>query len=185
MTDLSNQRREKSAEHVSPVAKDFGQVANDLCEGALNEAKSQLHPLLSSVEVERLGKRSEFLDGFKSALERRIARKLVYWQPAIQAVFKFDEPWTENMESWDGSIHLLVKVPQLSNMVKIVGKALDKGLVKQFQHLGWSRFQKRQSILDVQQVTPNELRHGISYGAMFYAVYSTPIKVWPQKRRAE
>ena len=181
MSDVNYWWREESVEHASPAAKDIGQVVNDLCEKALNDAKAQLHPLLRSVEVERLGQRSEFLQAFKSALERRIARKLAAWQPGVQAVFKFDETRMENMESWDSSIHLLVKVPRLSNAVKALGKALDKGLVRRLNQLGWSRFRKRQSILEVQQVTSNELRHGVSYGAMFYAVYSAPVKVWPQE----
>jgi hypothetical protein len=66
-----------------------------------------------------------------------------------------------------------------------LGKKLDQSLVKYLKHLGWSRFQKRESILEIQQVTPNELRHGISYGAMFYAVYTVPVKVWPQNRWAK
>lgn len=179
MSDMTNWQREKTVEHAPPAVQDIGQVANDLCEKALNEAKAQLHPLLRSVEVERLAQRSDFLQAFKGALERRIARKLAAWQPGVQAVFKFDETPMENLESWDGSIHLLVKIPRLSNTVKAFGKTLDKVLVKRLKQLGWSRFEKRQSILDVQQVTPNELRHGVSYGAMFYAVYTAPVKVWP------
>ena len=179
MSDVNNRRWEEAKKHVVPGAKDFGQVASDLCEKALNDAKAQLHPLLRNVDVERLDQRSEFLQAFKSALEQGIARKLAAWQPGIQAVFKFDEVWTESIESWDSSIHLLVKVPQLSNAMKVLGKMLDKGLVKGLKQLGWSRFQKRQSILDIQQVTPNEIRRGISYGAMFCAVYTVPVKVWP------
>jgi hypothetical protein len=176
---------EKSLEHVSPAVNDFGQIANDLCEKALRDAKKRLHPLLHSTELDTLDQRSEFLQAFKSALEQRIAQKLAIWQPGVQAVFMFDETPTENWETWDGSIHLLVKVTRLSDAVKALGKKLDLSLVKYLKQLGWSRFRKRQSILDVQQVTPNELRHGISYGAMFYAVYTAPVKVWPQSRRAK
>lgn len=182
MNNVKNWQWAKSIEHASPASRDVGKVANDLCEKALNEAKAQLHPLLRNVDVERLDHRTEFLQAFKSALERRIARKMATWQPGVQAVFKFDETRTENIENWDGSIHLLVKVPRLSNSIKMLGKKLDRNLVKYFEQLGWSRFLKHQSILDVQQVTPNELRHGISYGAMFYAVYSVPVKVWPSDR---
>ena len=174
--------RQESLESVITNSNGLKYVANDLCEKALTDAKSQLHPLLQQVELDRLDQRSEFLQAFKSALEQRIARKLAAWQPAIQAVFKFDETGTGVMESWDGSIHLLVKVPRLSNALKALEKTLDKGLVKHLKQLNWSRFRKQKSILEVQQVTPNELRHGIGYGAMFSAVYNVPIKVWPPKR---
>jgi hypothetical protein len=161
---------------------DLEQVANELCKTALNVAKGQLHPLLQNTKLERLDQRKEFVQAFKNALEERIARKLASWQPGVQAVFKFDETRMKNNDSWDGSIHLLVMVSHLSNTVKALGEMLDQSLVKCLKQLDWSRFQKTQSILEVQQVTPNEIRRGISYGAMFYAVYTVPKKVWAQNR---
>jgi hypothetical protein len=70
----------------------------------------------------------------------------------------------------------------LSKKVKLLGEMLDKSLVDHLGQLGWSRFQKCPSVLEVQQVTPNEVRRGVSYGAMFYAVYTVPVKVWPEKK---
>jgi len=185
MSDIKYWHREAVTKHALPETGSFGEVANDLCEKALNDAKAQLHPLLWNTELDHLGQRTEFLQAFKSALEGRIARKLAVWQPGVQAVFKYDETWTENMENWDGSIHLLVKIPRLSNAVRALGRKLDRGLVRCLKRLGWQRFRTLQSILEVQQVTPNELRHGIGYGAMFWAVYTVPVKVWPRDRRAE
>jgi len=169
---------------VVPLPNDLSQAANKICETALEDAKAQIHPLLRSAELHRLGQRVEFVKAFKLALERRVAQKLALWRPDVQAVFQFDESWMESRSTWDGSIHLLVKVPRLSSAIKGMGKALDKSLLKYLKQLGWQRFQKRQTILEIQQFTPDELRHGISYGAMFYAVYSVPVKVWPQTRRA-
>ena len=160
---------------------DLEQEVNKLCEKALNDAKDQLHPLLQSVELERLDQRREFTQAFRSALEQRIARKLASWQPNVQAVFRFDKARIKSHERWDGSIHLLVMVSKLSKKVKLLGELLDKSLVDHLGQLGWSRFQKCPSVLEVQQVTPNEVRRGVSYGAMFYAVYTVPVKVWPEK----
>ena len=183
MSDVNEWGREASKERVLPTPNDFGQVANEICEKALDDAKAQLHPLLRDVELNRLEKRNEFLKAFKLALERRIAKKLAIWQPGVQAVFRFDEARVDSPTAWDGSVHLLVKVPRLSNAVKVLGQKLDRSLMKYLRQLGWSRFRKRQSVLEVQQVTPNELRHGVSYGAMFAAVYNVPVKVWPPKGR--
>jgi hypothetical protein len=180
MRDVSHWLQQKPAEHRVPAPKDFGQIASDLCENALKDAKEQLHPLLREARLDRLEERSEFIKTFKGALEHRIARRLAAWDPGVQAVYQFDETPSE---TWDGSIHLLVKVPRLSEALKILGRRLDRSLVKAFSQLNWPRFQKRQSILDVQQVTLNELRHGIGYGAMFYAVYTVPVKVWPKNRK--
>ena len=183
MSDIHERAGQRPVESALPALNDFSQAANDLCENALNDAKAQLHPLLRAVELDRLDKRSEFVQAFKSAFEKRIARKVVLWQPGVQAVFKFDESRIVNIRSWDGSVHLLVKVPRLSNAIKAFNKKLDQSLVRHLRQSGWSRFRKRQSILEIQQVTPNELRHGIGYGAMFYAVYTVPVKVWPSKGR--
>ena len=88
------------------------------------------------------------------------------------------------IEDWDGSIHLLAKVPRLSKRLKAFNIRLDSSLVKGLKRLNWSRFDECKSLLEVQQVTPNELRHGTGYGAMFYAVYNKPIQVWPLDSRA-
>lgn len=161
----------------------LAQTANELCEKALNDARTELHPLLRNEDVNRLEKRNTFTEAFRSALEKRIARRLAVWQPSIQSVFRFDNSRANNISLWDGKIHLLVKVPRLSNAIKSFGKSLDACLIRYLaKQLGWSRFEGQKSILDVQQVTVNELRHGISYGAMFYAVHSVPVKVWPLKK---
>jgi hypothetical protein len=183
VSNVNDQGWETPKERLVPSPNDFGKVANELCEKALSDAKVKLHPLIRSVELNRLDRRTEFVQAFKFALERGIARKLALWQPGVQAVFKFDETRLENIETWDGSIHILVKLPRLSKAIKTLEKRLDRGLVKYLKQLGWLRFQTRHSILDIQQVTPNELRHGVSYGAMFCAVYNVPVKIWPPKRR--
>jgi hypothetical protein len=174
-------RREKSVEPMAPAVKDIWQSTNDLCEKALDEAKAQLHPLLRNVDVERLDQRSEFLQAFKNALERRIARTLAGWQPGVQAVFQYEETRMDKIEDWDGSIRLLVKVPRLSNTARALASILDRALVRYFRQMGWERFLMRQSILEVHQVTPNELRHSIGYGALFCAVYNVPVRVWPRE----
>jgi hypothetical protein len=165
-----------------PVTKPVAQAAKEVCEKALNDAKEKLHPLSRNVGVNRLDKRSEFLQAFRSALEHRIAKTLAVWQPTVQSVFRFDDVHATHDPAWDGKIHLLVKVPYLSDALKTFGKNLDRYLLGYMRQLGWSRFQRQPSILDIQQVTLNELRHGTGYGAMFYAVYSVPEKVWPAKR---
>ena len=183
MSDVNDRGGQKWVVPVIPAPNDFLHAANELCHRALTDAKAQLHPLLRSAELDRLDQRPEFLQAFKSALEKRIARKLAVWQPGVQAVFKFDETMTGSREIWDGSIHLLVKVPRLSNAIKSWGKHMDRCLMRCLKEVGWSRVRRRQTILEIQQVTPRELRHGVSYGAMFSAVYNVPVKVWPLKRQ--
>ena len=177
-------RREKMVEHIVPMPKDFDRMIKVLCEKALEDAKSQLHPLLRNLELDRLDQRDEFILSFKNGLEHRIAGKLASWQPEVQAVFKYEETQTAPTKNWDGSIRLLIKVARLSNPLRVLGKKLDSILAKYLRQKAWQRFQTRQSVLEVHQVTLNELRHGIGYGAMFLSVYNAPTKVWPQNRQA-
>ena len=160
---------------------DLEHEVNNLCAKALNDAKSKLHPLIQNVELKRLDRRDEFTQAFKDALEHRIAQKLALWQPNVEAIFRFDTSREKSYEGWDGSIHLLIMVSTLSKKVKFLYEMLDKILVNYLRQLGLSRFQMSHSILEVQQVTSNEVRRGISYGAMFYAVHTVPVKVWPKK----
>lgn len=171
-------------EYVAPSAGEIEKVADELCKKALQIAKSPLHPLLQQSGLDHLDRRTEFLQAFKSALEEGIARKLAIWQPGTQAVFKYEETRLSSLEHWDGSIHLLVKVPRLSKALDVLGKTLDRSLVKSLKNLDWPRIRTRRSVLEIQQVTARELRHGIGYGAMFCAVHMAPVRVWPAERRA-
>ena len=179
---IENSCKQESLENVLTNPNELKQVADDLCKKALSDAKTQLHPLLQQVELERLDQRCEFLQAFKRAMEEEIARKLVIWQPGIQAVYKFDAPLEANRNCWDNTIHLLVMIPRFLNTIKTLGAKLDRNILKQLKCLGWSRFQQSKSVIEVQQVTTMEMRRGLSYGAMFLSLYAAPVKIWPLAR---
>jgi hypothetical protein len=178
MSDVGN-RLQKPGQSGLPMLRELDHAANNMCQKALKEAKNQFHPLLQNAELDRLDQRQDFLQAFRHALAQQVARKLAAWYPDIQAIFRYEETPIKYTEDWDGSIHLLVKIPHLSEDVDALGKMLDRSLVKSLKQLHWQRFQEYQSILTVQQVTSNELRHGTGYGAMFYAAFTAPVKVWP------
>jgi hypothetical protein len=175
---VSEQLRNETIETIA--SKDFERIASELCEKALDEARAQLHPLIRKVELDRLDQHSKFVMVFKLALERSIAKLLAAWQPEIETIFRFDVSWMDSRVFWDGTIHLLIKVARVSDAIGIVAGKLDQSLLNYLRQSGWSRFRKSQSVLEIQQVTQNELRHAVSYGAMFCAVYSVPVKIWPQ-----
>src|SRR5512146_1245918 len=129
MRNMNLGRREEMRTHPLPDAPYFRGEANGICERALHEAKMGLHPLLEALEIHRLDQRSEFVQGFKLALERRIAQRLVVWQPAVQAVFKFEATRTVEGTPWDGMIHLLIKVPRLSDRIRMFARRLDVHLL--------------------------------------------------------
>lgn len=164
---------------------DFDQIAGELLNNALDEAKAHLHPLLRNLELDRLDRRIVFVQAFKLVLERRIAENLAAWHPEIQAVYKFDRSWIDSRTSWDSSIHLLIRVLRRSCAITAFGIGLNHSLAAHLKQLRWSRFQRCQSVLELQQLTSSELRHAVSYGAMFCAVYSAPVRIWFRQQSAE
>ena len=128
MRDINNDRWENVIEYSIPTAEELEQVAKVLCERALSDAKSQLHPLLQNFELDCLDQRPEFLRAFKCALEHEISRKLAAWHPGIQTIFSYEEAPFKNIEDWHGSIIFLLKVPCLTEEVKALGKKLDNSL---------------------------------------------------------
>jgi hypothetical protein len=157
----------------------FRQGSSDLCEQSLRDAKTQLHPLLQQVDLEKLSQRREFVQAFKGALERAVAERIILWLPSVKVVYKFDPPRGSSPEGWDNRVHLLILVPRLLPSINELGTMLDHEILERLKHFGWSRFKDSQSILELQQVTPYEIRHGVCYGAMFYSYYTAPSEVWP------
>ena len=97
---------EKSDKPAIPASKAWTDMANQICESALKHAKAQLHPLLRETELDRLNERDEFVKAFKFTLEQRIARSLAMLQPAVQAVFQYDETRMGTIQTWDGSLFI-------------------------------------------------------------------------------
>lgn len=157
----------------------FRQGSSELCEKALIDAKTQLHPLLQQVDLEKLGQRREFVEAFRHALESAVAERIVLWLPSIKVVFKFDSSRASSTDCWDNTIHLLVLVPRLLPSINELGAMLGHEVLERLKRLNWSRFQDSKSIIEIQQVTPYEIRHGVCYGAMFYSFYTAPSQVWP------
>ena len=155
------------------------QGSSELCEKALMDAKVQLHPLLQQVDLEKLGQRREFVQAFKHALESAVAERMVLWLPSVKAVYEFGPPRGNSLECWDNRVRLLILVPRLLPSINELGTMLDHEILEQVKHFRWSRFKDSQSVLELQQVTPHEIRHGVCYGAMFYSLYTAPVQVWP------
>lgn len=174
-------QKRKAAGSMPAAAGDLGPVVTRLCEQALQDARGRLHPLLGQAELSRLSQRGDFLDAFKAALEQRIARAVAARGPDIQAVFRYEEHSQDSGADWDGSIHLLVAVPQRSDVLRALGQELDRALLSCLRGLGWQHVCGRRSVLEIHQVTPPELRHGLGYAALFSAVYSAPVRVWPAR----
>ena len=154
-------------------------VSRELAEKALIDAKPLLHPLLQQVDLENLGQHREFVQAFKDALERAVAERIFLRLSFVKVVYKFDPPRGSSTAGWDSMIHLLLLVPRLLPSINELGFKLDSEMLQQLQSLSWTRFQHSKSVVEIQQVTPNEIRRGICSGAMFFSLYAAPVQVWP------
>jgi hypothetical protein len=175
--------KEESLEPIVADGKIVNQAAKNLCEKAEQVARSQLHPLLQIEKLENLDRKCEFLQAFKCALEEGLARQLASWQPCIQAVYQFNQSLPQTEDCWDSTIHLLVMVARPLHAMQALGPRLDHNIVRQLKRLNWPRFRESKSIVEIKQITPDEVRIGIGYGAMFSSVYNAPVRVWPQRKR--
>jgi hypothetical protein len=164
--------------------EELRQTSEKVCEKTLVEAKSHLHPLLHQVDLEQLGQRPEFVQAFRNALENQVTQQVILRLPCAKAVYRFDNTRTSNVTGWDNSIHLLVLVPQLISSIQKLGPKLDQQVRQRLSGLNWSRFQWSTSVVEIQQVTPREIRHGICYGAMFASFYAAPTQIWPDLQTA-
>jgi hypothetical protein len=171
--------KQEVIEGLFKSALEFRQVSEELCEKALMDAKTQLHPLLQQVELEKLGQRREFVQAFRHSLEGVVAESIALWLPLVKVVYRFDALRGRSTDDWDNRIHLLILVPRLLPSINELGAELDREMLEQLQRFSWSRFQDSKSILEIQQVTPHEIRHGVCYGAMFYSLYTAPSQIWP------
>ncbi|MGE5375889.1 MAG: hypothetical protein ACM3XO_12600, partial [Bacteroidota bacterium] len=68
MKNINTRGWDEKRGQIDLLQKDLTQVANKLCETALEDAKAQVHPLLRNVDLHRLGQRLEFVKAFKIAL---------------------------------------------------------------------------------------------------------------------
>ena len=167
---------------TSPQA--LRQASEEVCEKTLMEAKSHLHPLLRQVDLERLGQRPEFVQAFRNAFENQVTHQIILRLLSVKAVYRFDNTRASNITDWDSTIHLLVLVPQLMSSIQKLGPKLDQEIRQQLSCLNWSRFQLNTSVVEIQQVTPREIRRGVCYGAMFASFYAAPTQIWPSLQTA-
>ena len=184
MRNNNNLYNQDALEFLLISPQELRQASREVCEKSLVEAKSRLHPLLHQVDVERLGQRPEFVQVFKNALENQVTQQIILRLSYVKAVYRFDNSRARNMVGWDNTIHLLVLVPQLMSSIQKLGPKLDQEIRQQLKNLNWSRFQLSTSIVEIQQVTPSEIRHGICYGAMFASFYAGPVQIWPSLQTA-
>ena len=112
MRDIDQWLQGKPVEHQVPAPKDFVQIANDLCEKALKDAKEQLHPLLRNAQLDRLNERPEFVKSFKRAWNGELRENL---PPGIRASRRSSssmkrawKPWNPGMVPFTCSSRCLV-----------------------------------------------------------------------------
>jgi hypothetical protein len=111
-----------------------------------------------------------FLPAFKLALAASVACTLGEHDAQVRAVYAYD--------SADALLHLLVIVGRPSAALTMFVASLDRALAASLDELSLAVGHRRVSVLDVNLITPKEVRLGIGPAALLSAVYHPPLAVW-------
>ncbi len=157
-------------------------LAGGIRDSAVESARNSLHPLLRHLEVALLGRRPDFVSTFYESLAVTVSRALSRMDSHLLAVFRFSsrretDPAT-NVPHPGVPLHLLAITDDLEATQRLPLVGLDRALQSNLRRLGWPRFAGNARLLDINLLTPRELRRGVGYAGLFSAFYSLPHRIW-------
>ncbi len=166
--------------------RNLERLAEGIRDSAVESARNVLHPLLRHLEVRVLGRRPEFVSTFYEALAIAVSRALARMDSHLLAVFRFSSPGetdpSTNVPHPGVPLHLLAITDEIEASQRLPLAGLDRALCSSLCRLGWSRFAGSARLLDINLLTPRELRRGVGYAGLFSAFYSFPHRVWLRGR---
>ena len=153
---------------ASAVAKALG----DRRSHASNEA-------LLELELDR----PAVVEAVKDAIAQDVAQTLAAHDPQIQAVFTYDPSGNPDNETGedrlpDITIHLLVLVTAPSAALQSFIAALDSALTESLKDLPAPIFQMRESVLDINLLTPKDVQMRTGYAGLLSSMFAPAIKLW-------
>ena len=179
--------------HAQPIAArsselNLERLAEGIRDSAVESARSSLHPLLRHLEVALLGRRPDFVSTFYESLAVSVSRALSRMDSHLLAVFRFSSPGeadpATNVPHPGMPLHLLAITDDLGATQRLPLIGLDRALQSNLRQLGWPRFagSGNTRFLDINLLTPRELRRGVGYAGLFSAFYSFPHRIWLRTR---
>lgn len=119
------------------------------------------------------------VDVLKHALASGVARALAENDKFVRAVYAYDPAPPQGAAANHSTIHLLVLVAKPSAALEAFIATLDRALVTQLQNLG--HLNPRDSVLDVNLFTPEDVRRGVGYAALLHSMSPPPKQLWQRE----
>ena len=122
-------------------------------------------------------------DYFKYGLAMGVSNALAANDPNVQAIYAYDpstnaDSETEEEITPDATVHLLVQVTMPSAALQAFIASLDRALLASLKDLPSPRFAQRESVLNVNLITEDDIRHGANFAGLLSGVFAPPLKIW-------
>jgi hypothetical protein len=158
-------------------------IAKRICHQALLETYDKLVPVEQELSLERLLQRRALFQSFKYSLAKGVAETLVTKDKRVRTVYMFEpsanpDAETEEDLPLEATIHLLVVVETTSAALEALIASLDRGLAQCMRELPSPLLADRRSILDVNLVTEEAVKHKTGYANLLSSVFAPPLKLW-------
>lgn len=175
--------RETKKKVIVTRAPHLVEVAETIRADALAQARAKLDPAWRDAHVASLLNRPDFIDYFKYGVAVGVSSALVANDQNIQAIYTYDPSTNADSDAGedmpqDATVHLLVRVTTSTAALEAFVSSLDRALTASLKDLPSPRFAQRESILDVNLVTEDDVQRGSGYAGLLSGIFAPPLKVW-------
>ena len=169
---------------LTPQVSSLRELAKTIRASAVARALSDRRSHASNealLELE-LG-RPAVVEAIKDGIAQDVARALAAHDPQVQAVYTYDPSANPDNETGEGrlpdvTIHLLVLVTAPSAALQSFILALDGALTENLKDLPSLLFQMRESVLDINLLTPKDVQQRTGYAGLLSSMFAPAIKLW-------
>ncbi len=175
--------RESVVTHDAIEVLHLEEVAETIRDDALAQAREKMGALQRRADLAGLLARLDFLDYFKHGLASGVANVLAANDQNVQAVYVYDPALDAGSEAGedpprDTGVHLLVRVITPSAALAALIASLDQALAASLKDLPASGFRQRESVLDVNIISDDDMRRGVNYAGLLKGLFAPPLPVW-------
>lgn len=148
----------------------FSEVVETILEKALDLVRANVPAFKGAAHLETMIQRPDFAGPFRCALAIELAKVIGADNPDVRTVFAYDLSLP--------NLHLIALVSRPTYGHSDYIHALDQALCERMRELRLPDCSARAGMLDVQFVTPQDVRLGIGTTGLLSAVRTAPVRVW-------
>jgi hypothetical protein len=169
---------------LPPQVSSLRELAKTLRTGAVARALSDRRTHANNQTLLELElQRPTVIEAIKDSLAQGVAHALATHDTHVQAVYAYDpstNPDSEAGEDYplEATLHLLVLVTTPSAALQAFISALDRALTESLKELPSPTFQGRESVLDINLLTPADVQQRKGYAGLLASVFAPAIKLW-------